>query len=116
MLRLEYFKIKPHEVGLKMTREGNGTVVFRETKTGDSVYRKVWLYIPASVANDSSFPFEHGEKVCIKIIGNNNLIVWRGKCSEKAKFIPTPPEEDLFLEEEKNSILLEKFSVSKEKK
>ena len=99
-----------------MTREGNGTIVYREAKTGDRVYRKVWLYIPASVANDSSFPFEHGEKVCIKIIGNNNLIVWRGTCSEKAKFIPVPPEEELFLEEEEISIPLEKVSDSKEEK
>lgn len=99
-----------------MTREGDGTIVFRESKTGNRVYRKVWLYIPSQVANDSSFPFEHGEKVCIKIIGSNNLIVWKGKCSEKTKSIPTPPEEDLFLEEAKISKPLEKFSTPKKEK
>jgi len=99
-----------------MTREGNGTVVFRESKTGNRVYRKCWVYIPSQVANDSSFPFEHGEKVCIKIIGSNNLIVWSGKCSEKAKFTPTLPEEDLFLEEDKISTPLEKLSTPKKEK
>jgi len=50
-----------------MTLEGVGKVVERTTKSKGKKYKKVWIYIPSQIANDSAFPFQAGEKVKIKI-------------------------------------------------
>ena len=54
--------------------EGIGKVINRPTKTGGKTYDKYFIYIPASVAKDSAFPFSPGEKVIVRIEGNKLII------------------------------------------
>ena len=50
-----------------MALEGIGKVIGRKTRTNEKDYVKTWIYVPTKVAEDSSFPFEHGDEVIIKI-------------------------------------------------
>jgi hypothetical protein len=54
-----------------MALQGKGTI-YRHVKG------KMYVYIPASVRDDSQFPFEVGEKVNIRI-DNNRIIVEKNK-------------------------------------
>ena len=53
-----------------MTREGKGKVVDRGKK-----YRKIFIYIPKEVSSDTSFPFEVGEDVTVRIENDKRLII-----------------------------------------
>ncbi len=52
-----------------MVGEGKGKVVDRGKK-----YRKIFIYIPKEVAMDTSFPFEIGEDVTVRIEGERLII------------------------------------------
>jgi len=52
-----------------MAGEGKGKVVDRGKK-----YRKIFIYIPKEVSSDTSFPFEIGEDVTVKIEGEKLII------------------------------------------
>jgi len=52
-----------------VARSGKGKVVDRGYK-----YRKLFVYIPKDVANDTAFPFEVGEDVTVTI-DNDRLII-----------------------------------------
>jgi hypothetical protein len=54
--------------------EGIGKVIKRPTKTAGKTYDKYFIYIPASVAKDSAFPFSPGEKVVVRIEGERVVI------------------------------------------
>ena len=54
--------------------EGVGKIINRPTKTGGKIYDKFFVYIPASVAKDSAFPFKPGEEVIVRIEGNRLVI------------------------------------------
>jgi len=48
---------------------GKGKIVDRGWK-----YRKVFVYVPKEVASDTSFPFEIGEDVTVRIEGKRLII------------------------------------------
>ena len=50
-----------------MALQGKGTI-YRHVKG------KMYVYIPASVRDDSQFPFKEGEKVMVSIDGDRLLI------------------------------------------
>ncbi|MBS7616959.1 hypothetical protein KEJ45_07165 [Candidatus Bathyarchaeota archaeon] len=52
-----------------MAGEGKGKVVDRGSK-----YSKIFIYISKEVASDTSFPFEAGEDVIVKIDGKRLII------------------------------------------
>ena len=54
--------------------EGVGKIINRPTKTGGKIYDKFFVYIPASVAKDSAFPFKPGEEVIVRIEGDKLVI------------------------------------------
>jgi len=47
--------------------EGKGKFVNRKTKTANKEYDKFFIYVPAEVARDGTFPFNPNEAVVIKI-------------------------------------------------
>lgn len=53
-----------------VAREGKGKVVNR----GDGKYPKIFIYIPKSVAMDTSFPFKEGEDVIVRIEGDQLVV------------------------------------------
>jgi len=53
---------------------GKGKIVDRGWK-----YRKIFVYIPKEVASDTSFPFEIGEDVTVRIEGKRLVIEKREK-------------------------------------
>jgi len=55
----------------KMVLKGEGSV--------QSVDGKTWIYIPKSLAEDSSFPFKKGDKVTIEIKEKEIVIRMKGK-------------------------------------
>ena len=59
-----------------VAREGKGKVVDRGTK-----YSKIFIYIPKSVFEDTSFPFKVGEDVLVRIEGDKLVVskLERGK-------------------------------------
>jgi len=54
-----------------MVLKGEGSV--------QSVDGKTWIYIPKSLAEDSSFPFKKGDKVTIEIKEKEIVIRMKGK-------------------------------------
>lgn len=65
-----------------MVSQGLGRIVIRYSRVGNKVYTKFFIYIPTSVAKDSSFPFKPGERVVIRI-QDNKLIVEPAELEEK---------------------------------
>ena len=61
-----------------MVGEGKGKVVDRGKK-----YRKIFIYIPKEVAMDTSFPFEIGEDVTVRIEGERLIIEKRESKKKK---------------------------------
>jgi hypothetical protein len=59
--------------------EGTGKVINRPTKTGGKSYDKFFIYIPASVAKDSAFPFKSGDEVIVRIEGDKLVVEKLGK-------------------------------------
>ena len=57
-----------------VARSGKGKVVDRGHK-----YRKLFVYIPTDIANDTAFPFEVGEDVTVAIDNDRLLIQKRIK-------------------------------------
>jgi len=55
--------------------EGEGRFINRPTKTGGKSYDKFFIYIPAEIARDSSFPFEIQETVKISIDKKHNRLI-----------------------------------------
>lgn len=53
--------------GSDIARKGVGSVIGRKSRSKDRDYRRIWVYIPSKVAEDSSFPFEPGDPVGIEI-------------------------------------------------
>ncbi|MGQ9625139.1 MAG: hypothetical protein ACUVUF_00490 [Candidatus Bathycorpusculaceae bacterium] len=60
-----------------MAGEGKGKVVDRGKK-----YRKIFIYIPKEVSSDTSFPFEIGEDVTVKIKEEKLIIEKRCRQNE----------------------------------
>jgi hypothetical protein len=57
-----------------MGRTGKGKIVDRGFK-----YRRVFVYIPSKVADDTAFPFQIGEDVTVTIEGKKLVIEKKGK-------------------------------------
>jgi antitoxin component of MazEF toxin-antitoxin module len=62
-----------------MAGSGKGKIVDRGWK-----YPKIFVYIPKEVASDTSFPFEIGEDVTVRIKGER-LIIEKRKRKSLAK-------------------------------
>jgi hypothetical protein len=46
---------------------GIGTVIGRKSVSKGKEYRRIWIYIPTKVAEDTSFPFKVGEPCLVEI-------------------------------------------------
>ncbi len=55
-------------------KEGKGKFTIKIIKTAGKSYNSFYVYIPAGVANDSTFPFTDGQKVKV-VIQNGRLII-----------------------------------------
>jgi hypothetical protein len=56
--------------------EGKGKFMNRKTKTANKEYDKFFIYIPAEVARDSTFPFVPEDVVIVRIDkGRKRLLI-----------------------------------------
>jgi hypothetical protein len=60
--------------------EGRGKFLNRKTKTANNEYDKFFIYVPAEVARDGTFPFKVNDALQIKIDKDRKRLV-----IEKAK-------------------------------
>ena len=51
----------------KLVLKGEGRLINRQTKTGEQVYDKFFIYVPTEVARDSAFPFKSGDLLRIDV-------------------------------------------------
>jgi hypothetical protein len=60
--------------------EGKGKFLNRKTKTANKDYDKFFIYVPAEVARDGTFPFKPQDEVTIRIDSvKKRLVVERTK-------------------------------------
>lgn len=50
-----------------MVLEGKGKFLNRKTKTANKDYDKFFIYVPAEVARDGTFPFKSQEVIIVRI-------------------------------------------------
>jgi len=50
-----------------MARSGIGTVIGRKSVSKGREYRRIWIYIPTKVSEDTAFPFKVGEPCLVEI-------------------------------------------------
>lgn len=55
-------------------RAGIGKFTNRRTKTAGKEYDSFYIYVPAEVARDTSFPFKHNDRVKV-IISEGRVII-----------------------------------------
>ncbi len=55
-------------------KTGTGKFFDRKTTSGDKDYHSYFFYVPVKVAEDSAFPFMHGEEVKF-IIDNGKIVI-----------------------------------------
>jgi hypothetical protein len=56
--------------------EGKGKFMNRKTKTASKDYDKFFIYVPAEVARDSTFPFKPQDAVMVRIEkGKKRLLI-----------------------------------------
>jgi hypothetical protein len=72
MAQAKYAKSQPTNLSVPIvTQRGIGSIVKRKstlkTAKGEKTYMRYWIYVPADVAEDKSFPFKAGDKLLISI-------------------------------------------------
>ena len=67
-----------------MTRTGIGTVIGRKTITKQHEYRRVWIYVPTKLAEDSNFPFNVGDPCFLSIDIERKQLIVKTMSREKA--------------------------------
>ena len=50
-----------------MSRTGIGTVIARKSTAKGKTYRRIWIYVPSRVSEDTAFPFHAGDPVEVAI-------------------------------------------------
>jgi hypothetical protein len=50
-----------------MSRTGVGTVIARKSTAKGKTYRRIWIYVPSRVSEDTAFPFHPGDPVEVAI-------------------------------------------------
>jgi hypothetical protein len=55
------------QLGVTKLKEAKSKIMNRPSKSKGKMYDKFFVYIPADVVKDSSFPFEPGQPVIVKI-------------------------------------------------
>jgi hypothetical protein len=50
-----------------MSRSGVGTVIARKSTAKGKTYRRIWVYVPSRVSEDTAFPFHAGDPVEVAI-------------------------------------------------
>ena len=58
---------------------GKGRFVNLKRKTSNKVYDNFFVYIPVEVARDSSFPFEAGDDLIVKVEKGKNRVILEKK-------------------------------------
>ena len=57
-----------------MTLEGESTIISSKAKAKGHIYKRLLIYLPSSIINDSAFPFREGDKVKIRVKGKKMII------------------------------------------
>jgi hypothetical protein len=58
--------------------EGKGKFLNRKTKTANKDYDKFFIYVPAEVARDGTFPFKPQDEVVVRVdTAHKRLIIER---------------------------------------
>jgi len=50
-----------------MGRSGVGTIIGRKSVSKGREYRRIWIYVPTKVSEDTAFPFKVGEPCLVEI-------------------------------------------------
>jgi hypothetical protein len=59
-----------------LVQEGKGKFLNRKTKTASKDYDKFFIYVPAEVARDGTFPFKPQDPVTIRIdVAKRRIII-----------------------------------------
>jgi hypothetical protein len=68
-----------------LAKFGIGTVIGRKSVSKGREYRRIWIYIPTKVAEDTSFPFKVGEPCLVEIDTARGWLVIKPISVEEAK-------------------------------
>jgi hypothetical protein len=55
-----------------VARTGIGTVIGRKTASKGKQYKRIWIYIPTKVSEDTAFPFQIGNPCQVEINEEKN--------------------------------------------
>ena len=50
-----------------MARTGVGTIIGKKSMSKGKEYRRIWIYVPTKVSEDTAFPFNVGEPCLVEI-------------------------------------------------
>lgn len=53
--------------GSEIAKQGVGSIISRKNQSGGKVYRRIWIYVPAKISEDTAFPFKPGDPCQIQI-------------------------------------------------
>jgi hypothetical protein len=71
--------------GFVLARVGIGTVIGRKSVSKGKEYRRIWIYIPTKVAEDTSFQFKVGDPCFVEIDTSRGWLVIKPISLEEAK-------------------------------
>jgi hypothetical protein len=71
--------------GLVLAKFGIGTVIGRKSVSKGREYRRIWIYIPTKVAEDTSFPFKVGKPCLVEIDTAKGWLIIKPILVEEAK-------------------------------
>ncbi|MCL4436712.1 MAG: hypothetical protein M1503_09575 [Thaumarchaeota archaeon] len=53
--------------GYRITKRAIGSIISRKNQAGGKTYRRIWIYVPAKISEDTAFPFKPGDPCQIEI-------------------------------------------------
>ena len=71
--------------GTNISRTGVGSIIARKSSAKGHSYRRVWIYVPAKVSEDSAFPFKPGDPAEVTITEDNSSLTVKPISIAKAK-------------------------------
>jgi hypothetical protein len=71
--------------GFVLTRVGVGTIIGRKSVSKGKEYRRIWIYVPTKVAEDTSFKFKVGEPCLVEIDTGRGWLIIKPISVEEAK-------------------------------
>jgi hypothetical protein len=67
-----------------MARSGIGTVIGRRSVSKQREYRRIWIYVPTKVSEDTNFPFKVGDPCSVIIDTDARQLIIKTISREKA--------------------------------